>query len=569
MLYVNKSAKIPRWMMEYSRDESPRRWWDSLSAPYYHKDGTDAGSGTINANGLSYNRNQDSYIIEQCLRWWEYWTERPGSAVGTGARFNAGGVKIEFCDGTTFNRSDESFRRSGIVDGMRLPKDAYGAFRVMWNGWIEVDNKDVYIVGHWNYAAGVKKYEYVVSNCDKVELFVNNVSQGFGKQTSKFLFTFPNIAWAAGTVKAVGYTSAGVQKAVDQRVTAGAATQLKLTVHTSPVGLRATGADIALVDVEVLDANGVRCPTANNSVSFTLTGPATWRGGIAHGTNNFILATTLPVESGINRVAIRPTATAGTITLQATAAGLAPAQVTLTSTAVPVTDGLTTTMPDTGLPCRLDTLPSYDLLNPAPKSISVLSATVSGGTATSSYDDNESTNWSGSWIQYAIASQPVSMVKIKFNNFKATTYPLTISVGGTQVYSGTSYLSLGYWQTTFPPTTGNNVRIAGTTGNIGIIEAELYGPGTTPVVQAPAEQVKAGRATIQRLPGRVVVSLPGNDYGINVVDLFGRIVHVDQSVKTGAVSTISISTKKLAAGMYILDILKASQHVQKEKLFVR
>ena len=28
MLYVNKSRTRPRWETEYSRNESPRRWWD-------------------------------------------------------------------------------------------------------------------------------------------------------------------------------------------------------------------------------------------------------------------------------------------------------------------------------------------------------------------------------------------------------------------------------------------------------------------------------------------------------------------------------------------------------------
>jgi len=169
---------------------------DQYSPPEMHVN--DVGTASL----AGYNMNQDAYIREECNRWYEYWTERPGTGNGAGTRYNQGGVKIEMVDGTTFARSDENYRRSGICDAMRIPKDAYGCFRTMWDGWIEVNNKDVYIVGHWTYPANTAKDTvFVVSNCDKVELFVNNVSKGFGTQKWKFLFTFPNVPYAAGQLR--------------------------------------------------------------------------------------------------------------------------------------------------------------------------------------------------------------------------------------------------------------------------------------------------------------------------------------------------------------------------------
>jgi hypothetical protein len=38
MLYINKSAHIPMWSMEYSRDEGLRKYWDEFTPPF-HKDG--------------------------------------------------------------------------------------------------------------------------------------------------------------------------------------------------------------------------------------------------------------------------------------------------------------------------------------------------------------------------------------------------------------------------------------------------------------------------------------------------------------------------------------------------
>ena len=37
MLYINKSARLPFWAMEYSRDEGLRKYWDDFSPPF-HKD---------------------------------------------------------------------------------------------------------------------------------------------------------------------------------------------------------------------------------------------------------------------------------------------------------------------------------------------------------------------------------------------------------------------------------------------------------------------------------------------------------------------------------------------------
>ena len=67
-------------------------------------------------------------------------------------------------------------------------------------------------------------------------------------------------------------------------------------------GLRADGSDVALVDVEVVDAEGNRCPTALNLISFSVSGPAEWRGGIAQGPDNYILAKDLPATASVQQL---------------------------------------------------------------------------------------------------------------------------------------------------------------------------------------------------------------------------------------------------------------------------
>ena len=122
--------------------------------------------------------------------------------------------------------------------------------------------------------------------------------------------------------------------------TAGPAVAIKLTPILGPRGLQADGEDIALIDFEVVDAKGQRCPTDDARVDFTCAGPGIWRGGYNSGkldsTNNLYLST----ECGINRVAVRSTLAAGTITVTAKRDGLNSAQIQIASKPVVVTDGI-------------------------------------------------------------------------------------------------------------------------------------------------------------------------------------------------------------------------------------
>jgi beta-galactosidase len=97
--------------------------------------------------------------------------------------------------------------------------------------------------------------------------------------------------------------------------------------------------------VEVLDAGGRRCPTDDDKVDFTITGPGIWRGGYNSGkidsTNNLYLNT----ECGLNRVSVRSTLSAGTITVTASRPGLKSAQVKIVAKPVNIVDGLATFMP--------------------------------------------------------------------------------------------------------------------------------------------------------------------------------------------------------------------------------
>lgn len=463
MLYINKSARMPVWAMEYSRDEGLRKYWDEFSPPY-HKDGE--GPLHQGQDASTYNRNQDSHAVENVVRWYDYWRERPG----TGARVSSGGVNIVFSDSNTHHRGAENYRRSGEVDAVRLPKDGFYAHQVMWDGWVDVERPRAHVVGHWNYAPGTRKSVYVLSSAEKVELFVNGKSLGYGEQSSRFLYTFKNVEWQAGTLRAVGYDSAGKRIAEASKKTAGPPAAVRLTPRTRPAGLRADGADVALVDVEVVDAEGNRCPTALDTINFSLEGPAEWRGGIAQGPDNFILSRTLPVENGVNRVIIRSTPRAGRITLTATAAGLRPANVSIVSRPSTVASGLSTEMPDDGLAPNLERGPT-----PAGPSFSVArnavaiaraSAGSNADKVSASFDDNEVSAWASdgkldaAWVAYEFARPArVSEVVLKLTGWRTQSYPLRVLVDDKVVFSGDTPRTLGYVTLSFPPAAGRRLRI--------------------------------------------------------------------------------------------------------------
>jgi beta-galactosidase len=129
--------------------------------------------------------------------------------------------------------------------------------------------------------------------------------------------------------------------------TAGDPKRLKLTAHTGPKGLVADGSDVAFFDVEVVDAQGQRCPTDEARVDFAVQGPAIWRGGYNSGKTNSVNNLWLDTECGINRVFIRSTLKPGAITLTASRTGLEPAKVQIESKPVEITDGLTRELPQT------------------------------------------------------------------------------------------------------------------------------------------------------------------------------------------------------------------------------
>jgi hypothetical protein len=257
-------------------------------------------------------------------------------------------------------------------------------------------------------------------------------------------------------ISAIGYDAHNKQVGIDKINTVGAPVALRLTSIKRPTDFVADGHDLNLVEVEVVDANENRCPTALNMVHYTLNGPAEWRGGMAVGPDNYILTKSFPVEGGVNRFLIRSTTEPGTITIKASAEGLKEATLTLTTKPFATQNGLSKIVPSAGLPSHLDrgptpSTPSYNITR-TPVTIVKATAGVRADSAFASYDDNERSEWvndgklSTAWIEYELERvATVSEITLKLNNFRTRTYPLIITVDGKEVFNGSTQTTLGYY----------------------------------------------------------------------------------------------------------------------------
>lgn len=501
MLYINKSSRKPMWMMEYCRDEGLRKYWNSWtptnlnssnsSKLTYHPEGY--GPLYRNADASPYNHNSDEFAVELVRRWYDYWLERPG----TSNFVNSGGTKIIFADTQTHGRSEMNYRVSGVVDPMRVPKDGYFAHQVMWDGWVDDLAPRTYICGHWNYDGIVDTIPviYVVSNEGQAPLLTLNDKPVSitPEHRYQYLYAYRNVPYTAGIIKATGKQSEWKIE------TAGTPAALRLTAIENPQGWRADGADLALVQFEVVDAQGRRCPLDNRSVQFSLSGAAEWRGGIAqvkqwnryeladgtpanasildslaaekaknhdgakagsqflnsqestptqYASNNMALSTLLPVEAGVNRIMLRSLTTAGTVTLTAKAEGLPEASITLTTHDFPTENGMTLTLPSTGIKGILDRgetplTPSF-IQSGEDIVIAEVEAGSNENDAKYTIDQNERTTWtSGSnpseaWIKFTLGeSQEVNEIVMKMGDWRNKSYPIEVIADGVVINGDT------------------------------------------------------------------------------------------------------------------------------------
>lgn len=159
----------------------------------------------------------------------------------------------------------------GAIDMANFEKDLYYLYQSQWT-----TTPMVHILPHWTHpkiTVGTKIPVWVYSNCDEVELFLNNTSLGKikpGKKWNEMQCQWM-VPYKEGTLKAVGFINGNVVSEKTIR-TATSPSKIKISVDGEP--LSSKGKDIVQVRVTSTDEKGEMYPYGENRTFFHVFGPA-------------------------------------------------------------------------------------------------------------------------------------------------------------------------------------------------------------------------------------------------------------------------------------------------------
>ncbi|OTA60833.1 glycoside hydrolase family 2 protein [Hypoxylon sp. EC38] len=218
----------------------------------------------------------------------------------------------------------------GIIDLAGFKKDRYFLYQARWRP----DLKTAHILPHWTWPERVGQVTpvHVFSAADEAELFLNDKSQGRVKKgASNYRFRWDKVVYQPGELSVVTYKN-GEPWANSTVRTTGRASQIRLVADRTSVS--ADGSDLSFITAEILDSSGDMVPRANNTISFSVSGPgeivATDNGNPADMTS--FPSTKRDAFNGLALVIVRSKiGTPGQVIVSATATDVAAAQVTLTA----------------------------------------------------------------------------------------------------------------------------------------------------------------------------------------------------------------------------------------------
>lgn len=217
----------------------------------------------------------------------------------------------------------------GAIDTAYFPKDAFYFYQSKWNA---NGPPMVHIVPmNWtNWTNGQSVKVMVYTNAESVELFLNGKSQGSKTMSATTGHLQWSVPFATGTLEAKA-SKGGAVVVSDKVQTAGAAAALTLKADRNAI--TANGRDLSFVEVDVVDAQGVVVPQANNSISFTISGPGTLVGLDAGDSTNHesYKGNSHAAFSGKLMAIVQSTTTSGAITVKASSGSLTGSSVVITT----------------------------------------------------------------------------------------------------------------------------------------------------------------------------------------------------------------------------------------------
>jgi beta-galactosidase len=219
----------------------------------------------------------------------------------------------------------------GIIDMCGFPKDDFYYYKAWWG-----KEPVLHLFPHWNFAGreGEEIPVWVHSNLDEVELLVNGKSLG-SQKVPRLGHVEWKVRYEPGVIEARGSKDGKVVLA-EKRETTGPGVEIRLTANR--VAIDADGEDVAVLRVEMLDAQGRTVPTASDKIAFKITGAGALI-GVGNGDPNCQESDKEPRRSlfnGLAQAIVQASKTAGEIQVEATSRGgnIKPATLTIATKAV-------------------------------------------------------------------------------------------------------------------------------------------------------------------------------------------------------------------------------------------
>ncbi len=206
----------------------------------------------------------------------------------------------------------------GVIDLCGFPKDTYYFYQSQWS-----DEPMVHILPHWTWPGLEGKTIPVVcySNCERVELFMDDESLGAQDMDAEAMHLRWDVPYRPGVLKAVGYRG-DAAVAIGVHETASEPVAIKLACDVTTIRADRTG--IAHVVVTVVDAEGRLVPHANHDITIEVDGPAKLIGlenGDPIDSTNYKLDHRRAFH-GMMLAIVQASDETGTVTVRARAAGL-------------------------------------------------------------------------------------------------------------------------------------------------------------------------------------------------------------------------------------------------------
>jgi beta-galactosidase len=202
-------------------------------------------------------------------------------------------------------------------------KDAFYQNQSFWT-----EKPMVHLLPHWNFAGHeneiIKVFAY--SNCDKLELFLNNKSLGV-RELKKYDHGEWDVPYRPGNLEVVAYKGNKVV-AKDEKVTSKKPSQLVLKLDNYDIS--ANGQDIAIVSCYVVDQMGNEVYDAECEVEFNVNEFGTiYSTGSDVSDHNSLFSKVRKMRAGRIGVAIKLGEVEGELTVQANSEGLKPAELSI------------------------------------------------------------------------------------------------------------------------------------------------------------------------------------------------------------------------------------------------